>query len=98
MSSAYDTIVRSIDPTKHEMKWSLTLGLPPDSSTGNGVWWDIHLQFVTWQQTLHGEVSGVQQGISFTKQVLESGPVEEVPEAEIPSELIDRVVDFFENE
>jgi len=98
MSPAYDEIVASIDPAKHEMKWSLTLGLPPDASTGSGVWWDIHLQFMTWQQFICGEVVGDRQGITFTKKQFETDDPIEVPEADVPRAVIDRCIDFFENE
>ena len=98
MSPAFEEIVMSIDPAKHEMKWSLTLGLPPDATTGNGIWWDIHLQFITWQQKLYGEIIGPRQGITFYNRQHELGELNEIPESDVPRAVIDRCIEFFENE
>jgi hypothetical protein len=98
MSPAYEEIVASINPLKYKMKWSMDLGLPPDTSTGDDIWWVMHLQFITWRQNYLGQDIGYTQGITFTKKLNETDEPIVVPEDDVPRALIDRCIDYFENQ
>jgi hypothetical protein len=90
MSAIYDEIVQSIDPNKHKMEWSLSLGLEPHPTTGNNIWWTTNLNFMHW-----GDVF---KGVHFYRQEEEDGPITPVSEEDVPRVVVERTIDFFENE